>query len=93
MRFSDIPIRGVRVEVDHWVLGQFILERFEDEFGTEQILGVDPESYPGEYFVDVNVKNTTPEILEFSDKLEEELQEKGINVVIMSKSADGNIQP
>ena len=88
MRFSDIPIRGFRIEVDHWALGQFVLERFQEKFGTEQILDVDSKKYPGEYNVVVRVKEETPEIRDFSLELIDELQEKGVNVIIIAIHAD-----
>lgn len=88
MRFSDIPIRGFRIEVDHWALGQFVLERFQEKFGTEQILDVHSKKYPGEYDVVVRVKEETPEIRGFSLELIDELQEKGVNVIIIAIPAD-----
>ena len=88
MRFSDIPISGFRIEVDHWALGQFVLERFQVKFGAEQILDVDSKKYPGEYDVVVRVKEETPEIRDFSLELIDELQEKGVNVIIIAIPAD-----
>jgi hypothetical protein len=41
MRFSDIPITGYRIEVDEYALGRFVLEKFLEQFGPEQILGAD----------------------------------------------------
>ena len=92
MRFSDIPIRGFRIEVDHWALGQFVLERFQEKFGAEQILDVDSKKYPGEYDVVVQVKEKTTEIRDFSLELIDELQEKGGNVIIVARSEDGNVK-
>ncbi len=88
MRFSDIPIRGFRIEVDHWALGQFVLERFQEKFGLEQILNVDSQKYPGEYNVVVLVKEETPEIRDFSLALIDEIQEKGVNAIIIALPAD-----
>ena len=92
MRFSDIPIRGFRIEVDHWALGQFVLERFHEKFGLEQILGVDSQKYPGEYDVVVQVKEETPEIQDFALELIDEIQEKGVNVLIITTDEDRRVR-
>jgi len=39
MKFSDIPITGFRIEVNEYALGQFVLEKFLERFGPEQIVG------------------------------------------------------
>ena len=44
--------------------------------------------YPGEYNVVVRVKEETPETRDFSLELIDELQEKGVNVIIIAIAAD-----
>ena len=88
MRFSDIPIHGFRIEVDPWALGQFVLERFQEKFGKEQILDVSSRKYPGEYNVRVKVKEKTVEIRDYSLELIDELQEKGVNGIVIAIPED-----
>jgi hypothetical protein len=87
MKFPDIsnipvPITGFKIEVDHWALGYYIFQELQEKFGPEQILQFDPRSFPGEYSIHITAKEKTPEIEEFSKKLAEDLQEKGISVYI-----------
>ena len=88
MRFSDIPIIGYRIEVDYYALGQFVLEKFLERFGSEQILGANPKSYPDGYSVSIIAKEEIEELQKFGNQLEDELHGKGVSVSILVRSAD-----
>ena len=89
MRFSDIPIIGYRIEFDYYALGQFILEKFVERFGPEQILGANPKSYTDGYSVSIIAKEETEQLQDFGNQLEDELHEKGVSVSILVRSEDG----
>lgn len=87
MKFSDIPIIGYRIEVDEYALGRFVLEKFVERFGAEQILGADTNRYSdGEYGVIIIAKEETEELRDFAFQLSDELYEKGISVSIPIRS-------
>jgi hypothetical protein len=88
MKFSDIPIIGYRIVVDYYALGRFVLEKFLEQFGPEQILGADPKSYSDGYSVSIIAKEETEELQNFGNQLEDELHEKGISVSILVRSID-----
>ena len=88
MRFSDIPITGYRIEVDEYALGQFVLEKFVERFGPEQILGADTNAYYSEYSVIIIAKEETEQLQDFGNQLEDELHEKGVSVSILIRSEE-----
>ena len=89
MRFSDIPITGFRIEVDEYALGQFVLEKFLEQFGPEQIVGADARPYPdGGYGVIIIAKEKTEELRDFGIQLSDELYEKRISVSILVRAED-----
>jgi hypothetical protein len=89
VKFSDIPIIGYRIEVDEYALGQFVLEKFVERFGPEQILGADTNRYSdSEYGVIIIAKEETEEMGDFAFQLSDELYEKGVSVSIPIRNAD-----
>ena len=83
MRFSDIPIKGYRIEVDEYALGQFVLEKFLERFGPEQIVGADTRAHSdGGYGVTIIAKEETTEMQDFAIQLSDELYEKNVSVSI-----------
>ena len=89
MRFSDIPITGYRIEVDEYALGRFVLEKFVERFGSEQILGADTNAYSdGGYAVIIIAREETKQLRDFGNRLEDELYEKRVPVSILIRNAD-----
>jgi hypothetical protein len=89
VKFSDIPIIGYRIEVDEYALGQFVLEKFVERFGFEQILGADTSRYSDDgYGVIIIAKEKTEEMVDFAFQLSDELYEKGVSVSIPIRNAD-----
>jgi len=87
MKFSDIPITGYRLEVNEYELGRFVLEKFLEQFGSEQILGADTNAYSdGGYAVIIIAKEETEELQNFGNQLEDELHEKSVSVSILIRS-------
>ncbi len=83
MRFSDIPITGYRIEVDEYALGEFVLEKFLERFGPEQIVGADTRAHSdGGYGVTIIAKEKTEEMRDFAIQLSDELYEKRVYVSI-----------
>jgi hypothetical protein len=69
-------------------LGQFVLEKFVERFGSERILGADTNAYYGEYSVIIIANEETEELRDFAFQLSNELYEKGISVSIPIRNAD-----
>jgi hypothetical protein len=88
MKFSDIPIKGYRIEVDEYALGQFVLEKFVERFGPEQIVGADTNSSYSSYDVIIIAKEKTEELRDFGFQLSDELSEKGVSVSILVRAKD-----
>ena len=89
MKFSDIPIKGYRIEVDEYVLGQFVLEKFLERFGPEQIVGADTRAHSdGGYGVTIIAKKETEEMWNFAIQLSDELYEKRVYVSIPIMAED-----
>ena len=89
MKFSDIPITGYRIEVDEYALGQFVLEKFLERFGPEQIVGANTNAYPDDgYGVIIIVKKETEEMWNFAIQLSDELYEKHVSVSIPIMTED-----
>ena len=88
MKFSDIPITGFRIEVDEYALGQFVLEKFLEQFGPDRIVGADTNSSYGSYDVIIIVKEKTEELRDFGFQLSDELYEKQISVSILVRPED-----
>ena len=83
MRFSDIPIKGYRIEVDEYALGEFVLEKFVERFGPEQIVGANTRAHSdGGYGVTIIAKEETKEMRDFAIQLSDELYEKRVYVSI-----------
>jgi len=89
MKFSDIPITGFRIEVDEYALGEFVLGKFVERFGPEQIVGADARSHPdGGYGVVIIAKEKTEEMRNLATQLSDELYDKRVYISILIRPED-----
>jgi len=75
----------MNLEFDASSLGTFVREKFGEKFGEDSVLDVDSQKFASEYDITIRVPEKTDDIREYSYQLEDELEEKGVNAIIIVK--------
>lgn len=75
----------MNLELDAVNLGTAVFNKFREKFGEDSILDVDSQKFANEYDITIRVSSKTDDIREYSYQLEDELDEKGVNAIIIVK--------
>lgn len=82
----------MNLEFDAVSLGTSVREKFREKFGEDSVLDVLSQKFANEYDITIRVNEKTSDIRKYSYQLEDELEEKGVNAIIIVKEK-GKILP
>lgn len=75
----------MNLEFDASSLGTSVREKFGEKFGEDSVLDVDSQKFASEYDITIRVLEKTDDIRKYSYQLEDELEGKGVNAIIIVK--------
>lgn len=75
----------MKKEFDASSLSTSVREKFREKFGEDSVLDVSSQKFANEYDITIRVPEKTDDIRKYSYQLEDELEEKGVNAIIIVK--------